>query len=40
MANRAVADDIDECGSARLQRALERRTEFFGSLNVLAVTIH
>ena len=40
MANRAVADDIDECGSARLQRALERGTEFFGSLDVLAVTVH
>jgi hypothetical protein len=40
VANRAVADDIDECGFARLQCPLERRTEFFRSLNVLAMTIH
>ena len=40
MADCAVANDIDECGSARLQGTLERRSEVFRPLDVLAVAIH
>src|SRR5271157_1020297 len=40
MADRAVADDIDERSSARHQRSFERGTEFFRPLDVLPVTIH
>src|SRR5271165_1439368 len=40
MADRAVADDIDERSSARHQRSFERGTEFFRPLDVLPMTIH
>src|SRR5271166_1518405 len=40
MADRAVADDIDDRSLARPQCALERGTELLGPLDVLAVTVH
>ena len=40
MADRSVADDIDDRSLARSQCALERGTELLGPLDVLAVTVH